>query len=266
MAYNALKAWIDKDPNEMIKYTKLLLEINPYVRYNWFTVGLGYSKLWRFREAIEAYEKCLSIDEQWNGNWKWNLIYTKLGTAYHVLGKHKKEKELYELGLSILPDNPLIINNQVICALSRNETKEAERLIGKLTAIYEDEGKSKAELYYFLGLDYLFAKKLETSQMYYLKAIEVDSLYTAALNDLAYLLIDNDINFIDAMKYVDRALEIEPDNGPYLDTKSWGLYKLGMYEEAVHFLKLAKDKAYLYNHSYQKHIDLAEQALANQNK
>lgn len=258
LAYNAMKAWIDKDPDEMIKQTKMLLDINPFVRYNWFTVGLGYELQWNIREAIKAYENCLSIDEQWGGHWKWNLFYTKLGMAYHIAGKHRKEREIYKLGLSILPDNQLIIENQIICALSRNRSGEADRLLKKLLKLYEIEGRSQAEIYAALGMFYSYSKDLEASRMYYQNAIEADTMLAVAYNNLAYDLIDNDIDILTGMQYVDRALEIEPDNGLYLDTRGWGYYKLGMYEEAAQCFKLAIENTYLYYHAIQKHLEQAE--------
>lgn len=261
LAYNAMKAWIDKDPNEMIKQTKMLLEINPYVRYNWFTVGLGYEYLWEIKDAIKAYENCLSIDEKWGGHWKWNLIYTKLGMAYHIAGKHKKEKEIYKLGLSVLPENPLIIENQFICAISRGKTNEAEKLMRKLNADYEDRGLTEAEKYLTLGIKYSYTKDQETSKMYYMKAIEADSMLSEAHNNLAYHLIDHDIDYETGMKYVDRALALSPDNGMYLDTKGWGYYKMEMYEEAVKYLTRAIENTYLYNHAIQRHLEQARTAL-----
>lgn len=56
-----------------------------------------------------------------------------------------------------------------------------------------------------------------------------DPLY---LNYLGYLLIDNDLNVPEGMKYVRRALEKQPDSPYYIDSLAWGKYKIGECEEA----------------------------------
>ncbi|MDA3967240.1 tetratricopeptide repeat protein [Helicobacter sp. WB40] len=46
------------------------------------------------------------------------------------------------------------------------------------------------------------------------------------LNYLGYLLIDNDMDINKGIKYVEKALLIEPSNVYYLDSLAWGYYKL----------------------------------------
>ena len=43
------------------------------------------------------------------------------------------------------------------------------------------------------------------------------------------------------MELVDKALELSPDNYNYLDTKGWGLYKQGKYQEAFDILQKSWD-------------------------
>jgi predicted Zn-dependent protease len=63
-----------------------------------------------------------------------------------------------------------------------------------------------------------------------------------AMNNLGYMLIDRDIDIARGMAFVDEALSLSPGNPAYLDSKAWGLYKTGKYEEALQILeKLATD-------------------------
>jgi predicted Zn-dependent protease len=52
------------------------------------------------------------------------------------------------------------------------------------------------------------------------------------LNYLGYLLIDNDIDVKQGIKYVNEALVLEPDSAYYLDSLAWGYYKLGECQKA----------------------------------
>lgn len=64
--------------------------------------------------------------------------------------------------------------------------------------------------------------------------VEPKALY---LNYLGYLLIDHSIDVKDGLKYIEKALKEQPDSVYYLDSKAWGLYKLGKCKEAYKIMK-----------------------------
>jgi hypothetical protein len=86
------------------------------------------------------------------------------------------------------------------------------------------------------------------------------------MNSLAWFLINNDININEGLKLIDHALEIEPENSYFLDTKGWGLFKQGSDEQALVLIKKAWDQLPTYDHEQFSHIQEVEQAIANQNK
>ncbi|TFG88497.1 MAG: hypothetical protein E4H16_04990 [Candidatus Atribacteria bacterium] len=57
------------------------------------------------------------------------------------------------------------------------------------------------------------------------------------LNTLAYLVIDHERNIGEGLELVDKALELSPDDYQYPDTKGWGLYKQGNYQESLEILE-----------------------------
>jgi len=81
---------------------------------------------------------------------------------------------------------------------------------------------------------------------------ESDSLYERALyknpdnalllNNYSYSLTQRNIRINEALEMVTKALEIEPDNGAYLDTKGWIYYKMGHYEDALKYILKAVEK------------------------
>jgi len=58
-----------------------------------------------------------------------------------------------------------------------------------------------------------------------------------ALNNLGYMLIDRDIDVQKGLSLVEKALHHSPAEASYLDSKAWGLYKTGKYEEALKILE-----------------------------
>jgi tetratricopeptide (TPR) repeat protein len=91
----------------------------------------------------------------------------------------------------------------------------------------------------FLGKSAIFEyevnpkdKKVFKSVIKKLKKVidKIDSgLY---LNYLGYILIDHNKDVKTGIKYIDKALKLEPTSIYYLDSKAWGYYKLGKCKKA----------------------------------
>jgi len=55
----------------------------------------------------------------------------------------------------------------------------------------------------------------------------------AAMNYLAYMWAQNDLKLDQALEHIDRALELVPDSGAYIDTRGWIYYKQKKYDQAL---------------------------------
>lgn len=60
-----------------------------------------------------------------------------------------------------------------------------------------------------------------------------------SLNLLGYLLIERDQKIDEAISYIQKAIEIQPYNGAFLDSLGWGYYKKGDLEKAYKYLRYA---------------------------
>ncbi len=88
------------------------------------------------------------------------------------------------------------------------------------SAIYEYESAAQKD------------KKLLDSVVDKLKdviSVNDDPLY---LNYLGYILIDHEIDVAEGMRYINRAMVVEPNSAYYLDSLAWGYYKLGKCKKA----------------------------------
>lgn len=84
-----------------------------------------------------------------------------------------------------------------------------------------------------------FDKSVETFEL--LLAMQPD--HHQSLNYLGYLLADHNVRLEEAMDMIERALAAEPENGAYLDSYAWVLYRLGRYDEALIYIRKALAKA-----------------------
>ena len=73
----------------------------------------------------------------------------------------------------------------------------------------------------------------------YRKVVDMKPDSAQASNNLAYLLTENDKQLDEALKYAQKAVELNPDVPAYSDTLGWALYKKGLYAPAVRYLSRA---------------------------
>lgn len=105
------------------------------------------------------------------------------------------------------------------------------------------ETKPEKEAVYFArGAMYERLKKYDASEAEFRKVLEVDPDSAGALNYLGYMLADRGVRLDEAQKLVSRALELEPENGAYLDSLGWVYYRQNRLDEAEHALVRALSK------------------------
>ena len=262
-----LHAYHFETPIEEIKYIKQILELDELNTTYWYILGLAYyQKLKDYKEAVVYLEKALEIHKKWGSNYRNPWIYVCLGNSYHQINEHKKEKEVYELGLSLFPDYTRIIQFQAICAFSQGDTDKANEYISKYKFIGENKNLwPESRILSGVGTIYTEANLFDEAERSYRQALELDPLNPARINALAWFLIDKDINVNEGVDLIQKALESEPDNWYYLDTKGWGLYKQGSVEEALKVLTDAWELRPQYNQDGYEHLQEVKKTLASQN-
>jgi tetratricopeptide (TPR) repeat protein len=182
------------------------------------------------------------------------------------LGNHKRENEIYELGLSVIPDQHRIIFLQAVCALSQGDTKEADDYIEKYRLIRQAEGLEDYWINFQIGIIYLQAEQYDKAMGLFSDLISEDPQEPWSKAQIAYVLIDNEIDIIEGIELINQALKINPDNWNFLFTKGLGCFKQGKLKEAQEILTKAWDLRPRYNHEHYLLRQEVEQALAGQNQ
>ena len=73
--------------------------------------------------------------------------------------------------------------------------------------------------------------------------IEREPENATALNALGYTLADRTARYQEALGYVERALQLRPQEPSIIDSMGWVLYRLGRHQEALRYLKAALELA-----------------------
>ena len=261
-----MNAYFFESPYEEIKYAKQLISLDEFNPMYWHLMGFAYYKLFEYEDAIKSYERALEIHEKWGTPYGNPFLYFPLADAYHKIGEHKKEARVTELGKSLFPNAILIHQYEIICEISQGNMEKAEELLAEYKSIRHNVLHcTEAMISTGVGSIYSGAGLLEEAENYYRKAIEQEPENLNWKNDFAWFLVDKEVNIEEGLELVEEVLDYAPEYWPALDTKGWGLYKLGRYEEALKLLKDSWDLKPAYSHTGYLHIQEVEAAVENQN-
>ncbi len=117
--------------------------------------------------------------------------------------------------------------------------------------------------------------RVPEAERWFRELLELDPEFAPALNYLGYMWADLGMNLSEALDLVLRAVDLDPDNGAYVDSLGWAYFRLGRFDEARDHLEraatLEPDDAVIHEHlgdlyqavgQLEQARDLYERALA----
>jgi AraC-like DNA-binding protein/Tfp pilus assembly protein PilF/TolB-like protein len=262
-----LYAIIFKTPNEALKYVEMMINLSDNVPYNFVNLGDEYNKLFQYDKAIPEYEKALEIYKKWDTKPPASIIYTELGKAYHNSGRYREEKKLYMKAEHDFPDNPVIIARQAILSLACRDSVAANQYIRKYILLRRNNSWSEAKIMNGLAVIYSRGGNHNKAEEYYRFAHLKEPENSTWINNLGFFLIDENRNVEEGLSLIDKALYTNPDDYSLLDSKGWGLYKQGKYQEALELMKRSWDlrlKYTSYDHASYLRLVEVKKAAAGQ--
>ena len=254
----------EKSKTEEVNYAKQLLEIDDRGPIRHWLVAIAYSDMHQYNNAIPELEKMLDIFKSWNTKPMNSGFYDNPIVAYHITGNYKKEKELLKRAFKDFPDDPQLIRRQAILSLSVKDTVSANRYIKKFFDLHNSDSWSEASIADRLGEIYFEAGYYKRAEAFYRKALSLEPDNPVRLNNLGYYLIDRDINLPEGLELVSKAVKSDPYSYKFLDSKGWGLFKLGKNEEALKLLEKSDSLKPVYNYELSLHLEAVRKAIANQ--
>src|SRR5260370_42506503 len=85
-------------------------------------------------------------------------------------------------------------------------------------------------------------KKYDQAEQSFRQILQTHPDSAPTLNYLGYMLADHNMRLEEALNMIKRAVELEPQNGAYLDSLGWVYFKLGNSELAEDNLRRAAEK------------------------
>jgi len=96
-----------------------------------------------------------------------------------------------------------------------------------------------SELYVFLGDSYCRLRMIRKAEAAYREAVRLNDKNAVAYNDWGYMYADLGVELDQALKMTQRAVELDPNNGCFIDSVGWAYFKMGRVGEAVEYLSKA---------------------------
>jgi tetratricopeptide (TPR) repeat protein len=144
---------------------------------------------------------------------------------------------------------------------------EAEQAVNKALGYSskpEEEGYSR----FVLGEIYERQKKYDLAEEQFKKVLAADPFNASAANYLGYMLADRGVRLEESVKYIQKALELEPNNGAYLDSLGWAYYKMNRCDLAEPPLekaaRLMSDDPTIREHLGRLYLRMGKETLAEQ--
>lgn len=115
---------------------------------------------------------------------------------------------------------------------------EAETAARQALALSSDAGDQEY-VFFMLGSIHERQKKYDLAEEEFRKVLAANPLNAAAANYLGYMLADRGVRLDESVKYIQKALELEPNNGAYMDSLGWAYFKMNRFDLAEPHLEKA---------------------------
>ena len=158
-----------------------------------------------------------------------------------LLGEQGKVDEAVQDLRSMLADSPADREIYLTIAQVYSQGKrfdDAEAAALKSLELSKTAGEQEYP-HFVLGSIFERQKKYDQAEQHFQEVLKANPLNAAAFNYLGYMLADRGVRLDESVKLIQKALEIEPSNGAYLDSLGWAYYKMSKFDLAAPNLEKA---------------------------
>lgn len=199
-----------------------------------FLLGTLYDKTGSDAKASEAFARASKSDPSVADS------FVRLALI-EVRQDPKKARATLETAARRMPNQPVILYALAQFSYAEKQYKEAADLLGRTVSLMKEAGHTNIgeRLYMSYGSACERAGRTNEAVTVFEECISRYPKHAEALNYLAYMWAEQGTNLETAATYAQRALRIEPENGAFIDTLGWILFKKQRYQDALEQLEVA---------------------------
>ncbi|QOJ28344.1 MAG: tetratricopeptide repeat protein [Ignavibacteriales bacterium] len=218
-----------RDDSSAIKYFGQVTKLDPSNKEAWIRLGGLLFDNRKYKEAAELLQSGIASFPE---DFTINLI---LGLSYAQSDKDSTGLPYLEKAVKL---NPMDVTALSAYGYSLSKLKRNEEAAEFIKAALNND-PDNLNLLGTLGLIYDALGNFTASDSAYGAVLKKDPDNALVNNNFAYALSKRNERLSEALEMVTKALETEPANSAYLDTKGWILYKMGDYKAAKGYIEKA---------------------------
>lgn len=212
-----------RDFEAAITDLNLILAEHPENTAARYYLGSAYAGVRKFGDAISELRKIGAGEELF-------VESRILGAA--MLQQEKRYAEASDIVGEAISEKPSDIRLLSLQASLDHESGNFSRAVNTMKKVVELEPTKDAN-YFSLGVYQDAAGQRDDAIASMKKTIELNPKNANALNYLGYTYADSGKSLEEAEQLVRRALTIEKDNGYFIDSLGWVYYKMGRFKDAL---------------------------------
>lgn len=232
-------------------------------------LGLLYRNTEHYAEAAETFRQVVELDpdlggrasaqiaDTWRQAKQYNKALEEANAAYKTYpndrvlravrasllaetGQHEEAVSELKKLLDGKNDRETYITLAQVYEKAKNYSEMAKAIdaADKLSVDKDD----KESIAFMRGAMFEKQKKFDLAEAEFRRVLETNPKNASALNYLGYMLADRGVRLQQALDFIKQALELDPDNGAYLDSLGWAHYRLGNLDEAETNLRRAMER------------------------
>ena len=223
-----------KNLDKAVESLEHLIEIDKKVSIANYYLGRISQNQSEKKQAIAYYLRVRTGDYRFDSQLRIGVLLSTLGKSDEGLAK-----------LEALAEKQTNWTSRVKVYLAQGEILRKQHRYKEGVEMYSralQQNREDTTLLYARGLMAEKVDRLDMAEADLLKVISKEPDNANALNALGYTLADRTARYKEALKYIQRAAELVPDDPAILDSLGWVSYRLGKMDDAIKWLSKAFEK------------------------
>ena len=219
-------------------------------------LGLIYEEMKDQDRAIQAYKTNLEIDPTFFDS------TLHLGFLSYRLKNYDDAATYLEQAIKL---NPKRVEPYLLLGLTYMQTQQYQLAATQFEAGIQQD-PTNPNLHFNLGTAYDKLNRFDDLVREMEQTLSFDPEHADALNYLGYSYADRGVRIEQALDLTQRAVKLKPENGYYMDSLGWALFKMGRLEEALQTihraLTLVSEDPVIFEHLGEIYLKLEEREKA----